>query len=204
MSIRAIETEYKGYRFRSRLEARWAVFFDNLSLEWRYEPEGFELPDGTRYLPDFWLPSVRSWAEVKAGDMTPEEDRKCLGLSEGTGFDCLALEGPPANRPVRAFKPHQEMDAPWWYPVCLTNYKGYPAYEARFFSFPECDCAWNGGPYCRYCTFDDTQKAAEAARAARFEFGESGAPRKRRKGNPLIAKMNAFEDMLRRERTREG
>jgi hypothetical protein len=28
MSAKAIETHYKGYRFRSRLEARWAVFFD--------------------------------------------------------------------------------------------------------------------------------------------------------------------------------
>jgi len=26
--IKAIETQYRGYRFRSRLEARWAVFFD--------------------------------------------------------------------------------------------------------------------------------------------------------------------------------
>ena len=35
--IKAIETYYKGYRFRSRLEARWAVFFDaagiNLNTE---------------------------------------------------------------------------------------------------------------------------------------------------------------------------
>ncbi len=30
--IKAIETRYKGYRFRSRLEARWAVFFDALSV----------------------------------------------------------------------------------------------------------------------------------------------------------------------------
>ena len=26
--IKAIQTEYNGYLFRSRLEARWAVFFD--------------------------------------------------------------------------------------------------------------------------------------------------------------------------------
>lgn len=26
----AIQTEYNGYLFRSRLEARWAVFFDAL------------------------------------------------------------------------------------------------------------------------------------------------------------------------------
>lgn len=53
--IRAIETIYKGYRFRSRLEARWAVFFDALGVEYEYEPEGFELGDGMRYLPDFRL-----------------------------------------------------------------------------------------------------------------------------------------------------
>ena len=52
-SIRPIETIYNGYRFRSRLEARWAVFFDALGVEYEYEPEGFELPNGGRYLPDF-------------------------------------------------------------------------------------------------------------------------------------------------------
>lgn len=55
--IKPIETRYKGHRFRSRLEARWAVFFDSLGIKWEYEPEGFELPDGTLYLPDFYLPS---------------------------------------------------------------------------------------------------------------------------------------------------
>jgi hypothetical protein len=55
MSIKAIETRYKGFRFRSRLEARWAVFFDTLGLPFRYEVEGYVLGDGRRYLPDFWL-----------------------------------------------------------------------------------------------------------------------------------------------------
>ena len=32
--FKAIETKYKGFRFRSRLEARWAVFFDALGIEW--------------------------------------------------------------------------------------------------------------------------------------------------------------------------
>lgn len=39
--IKAIQTKYKGYNFRSRLEARWAVFFDALKIEWAYEEEGF-------------------------------------------------------------------------------------------------------------------------------------------------------------------
>lgn len=68
MTIKAIETRYAGCRFRSRLEARWAVFFDTLGIEWQYEPEGFELPSGW-YLPDFLLSlkQGRVWFEVKPG-----------------------------------------------------------------------------------------------------------------------------------------
>ena len=65
--LRAIETQYKGYRFRSRLEARWAVFFDALDLKWEYEPEGF-VTDAGPYLPDFrvWTPQGKPmWYEVK-------------------------------------------------------------------------------------------------------------------------------------------
>jgi hypothetical protein len=64
MNIQAIETFYKGYRFRSRLEARWAVFFSELGIKWQYEVEGFELPSG-RYLPDFYLPDYKCYFEVK-------------------------------------------------------------------------------------------------------------------------------------------
>ena len=76
--IKAIETEYKGYRFRSRLEARWAVFFDACNAKWEYEPEGFELDNGQWYLPDFLLHDVKGrasgdlWVEVK-GVMTQED-----------------------------------------------------------------------------------------------------------------------------------
>ena len=66
--IKAIDTSYKGFLFRSRLEARWAVFFDALGLDWEYEPEGFELPDGTRYLPDFCVQTPQGnpiWYEIK-------------------------------------------------------------------------------------------------------------------------------------------
>ena len=37
MDINAIETYYNGYKFRSRLEARWAVFFDALIVEKAYD-----------------------------------------------------------------------------------------------------------------------------------------------------------------------
>lgn len=63
--IKPIETYYAGCRFRSRLEARWAVFFDALGIKWEYEPEGFETKSGERYLPDFYLPNDKIYAEVK-------------------------------------------------------------------------------------------------------------------------------------------
>lgn len=63
--ITAIPTSYKGIIFRSKLEASWARFFDNITMRWTYEVEGYEFADGTRYLPDFWLPDCKTFFEVK-------------------------------------------------------------------------------------------------------------------------------------------
>lgn len=63
--MKAIPTQYRGTAFRSRLEASWAAHFDVRQMPWQYEPEGFTLSDGTNYLPDFYLPTARAWAEVK-------------------------------------------------------------------------------------------------------------------------------------------
>lgn len=67
--IKPIETEYAGYKFRSRLEARWAVFFDACGVDWEYEPQGYTLQDGTKYLPDFLLHGV----ELDSLDLHKEE-----------------------------------------------------------------------------------------------------------------------------------
>jgi hypothetical protein len=63
--MKPIETEYNGCRFRSRVEARWAVFFDSLSIRWEYEREGFDLGDLGGYLPDFFLPDYEMFVEIK-------------------------------------------------------------------------------------------------------------------------------------------
>ncbi len=63
--IAAIPTTYKGVKFRSKLEAAWAEWFDSKGIEWTYEQEGYQLPSGTWYLPDFWLPGARVFVEVK-------------------------------------------------------------------------------------------------------------------------------------------
>jgi hypothetical protein len=93
MGLLAITTEYKGYKFRSRLEARWAVFFDALGIEWEYEVEGFILPNGQKYLPDFWLPILECYAEVKPKLFTKKEYTKCSLLEHC----CLLLD---TNTPI--------------------------------------------------------------------------------------------------------
>lgn len=94
--IKAIETVYNGYRFRSRLEARWAVFFDALGVRYEYEPEGYDI-DGTWYLPDFWLPDWRAWVEIKpirkkSRKAYEEFDKTILALKIGlNGEKCIKL-----------------------------------------------------------------------------------------------------------------
>lgn len=62
MSKQAIPTIYAGIKMRSRLEARWAAFFDLLGWPWVYEPI-----DLNGYIPDFALrfPADPLLVEVK-------------------------------------------------------------------------------------------------------------------------------------------
>lgn len=84
----AIETCYNGYRFRSRLEARWAVVFDAMGIKYRYEEEGYKLKRANgwyvQYLPDFHLPEMNKWCECK-GVMTPEDAEKIRLFREQVG-----------------------------------------------------------------------------------------------------------------------
>ena len=71
-TIEAKSTDYRKRTFRSRLEARWAVYFDNCPLvdQWAYEPRTFRDPEtGWTYTPDFQIQVGRGeicgWMEVK-------------------------------------------------------------------------------------------------------------------------------------------
>lgn len=56
---------FEGVRFRSTLEADWAATLQSWDVHWQYEPEAVRIDQKLSYLPDFWLPSIRVWAEVK-------------------------------------------------------------------------------------------------------------------------------------------
>ena len=79
--IKAIETYYNGYRFRSRLEARWAVFFDAIGMPYQYEAEGYVGLNDTTYLPDFFFPTYDLYAEVKGTDESLRRDGKKIAAA---------------------------------------------------------------------------------------------------------------------------
>lgn len=56
----AIETAYRDYLFRSRLEAKWAVFFDLCGWAWSYEPKDFR-----GWIPDFAIGEHPVLVEIK-------------------------------------------------------------------------------------------------------------------------------------------
>jgi hypothetical protein len=169
--IKAIETEYKGYRFRSRLEARWAIFLDTLGIEWQYEKEGYDLGAFGWYLPDFWLPwdgdgrflSGGYFLEIKGQAPTQEEIFKLMALAAGTGHTALLLAGEPGKQ--RYYEASRRGNF----------YVGSdPAEMAHLI---------NGDPYAHelWVTFSrwdflgNVNQAITAARSARFEHGESPA-----------------------------
>lgn len=105
--ITPIETEYRGTRFRSRLEARWAIFFDNMKLEWTYEPESFDL-GSYLYKPDFWIPDIMCFCEVKPDwkHVTDDTLEQCVLLAKSTKKPVLILDGLPDYKGYRICTGH--------------------------------------------------------------------------------------------------
>jgi len=96
METRVVPVRWGKHRFRSRAEARWAVFFDGIGVEFQYEPEQFELSIGVCYTPDFYLCKQNIYVEVKhRGLVAPSQDEqlKAMSLAIDTGTAVLMLFG---------------------------------------------------------------------------------------------------------------
>ncbi len=186
--VQAIETEYAGHLFRSRLEARWAVFMDALGITWEYEPQRYQLPSG-KYLPDFWLPAQQFYLEVKGTPPSSYYRRLLQELADGTGARLMLAVGSIPD--ARTYKVEAE-GADFWMAEFSpgstddesgTDFAGWtkcPACGAvdvvygllRRFTYCACKAAPLAGS-------DEPVRAVldalRAARSARFEHGESGA-----------------------------
>lgn len=185
--FKAIETIYKGYRFRSRLEARWAVFFDGIGAPWEYEPEGFEADDGSRYLPDFRVDfnGTKFWVEVK-GEPDFYRDKtdflnKWVGPNGALpGKKVIALGAiPEKSDGVLFVRVYGGSALACWMMVAVA-----PGWRAgvlrqdqlvRHFDTNPSDI-FNFQPFVARTPlgYPTINKALDAARMARFEHGESG------------------------------
>lgn len=124
MNIKPIQTSYKGYLFRSRLEARWAVFFDTLGIKWEYEKEGYDLGEEGWYLPDFWLPEEKIWVEIKGQSPTEKEKKKAEALFYHTSNPVILLSGALGDHLLECFI--QEM---------ADNGGGYKQEQGKFYFY---------------------------------------------------------------------
>lgn len=183
--IKPIETRYKGYRFRSRLEARWAVFFDSLGLKWEYEPEGFDLGFGELYLPDFWLPEMNAWVEIKGEKPDAAMMTKPRLLAARAPCAVVCYWGLP-----RVAWPHDTGALFAWDANGFVDGRacGAIAEAENGLVFDPWGCSdVYADPKCQHAVpipnrsnkvglgmWDRTYKAIAAAKGARFEFGEKG------------------------------
>lgn len=198
--IKPIQTYFIGYKFRSRLEARWAVFFESLGIKWEYEPEGFDLGNGLKYLPDFKIKNVKFihangcshdrtydiYIEVK-GDMNVEDIKKIDRFAE-CGKKIYVVGNIPRGDTIWNLTDDantQSCDFIEKYGYFGTNKYHIPPFDFVgldddcYFAFPGIDKKGYFALFgCDgdYLTFIDEEKTIQSynnARQARFEHGES-------------------------------
>jgi hypothetical protein len=180
VAIQAIETEYKGVLFRSRLEARWAMFLDMIGLSWEYEPGWYQFDTDvawgqgppTRYAPDFLVSGLvcephRLFLEVK---------REGLSLDEGYEAMCKAVALAEQTKEVVVIGfgyPGGSMEA-----FQKRGFDGLPTFISD-------DCYFvegvdgnthlvRSGHYCRFDRGELIDNAVSTARAHRFWNPKNG------------------------------
>lgn len=120
--MRAIRTTYQGVKFDSKLESTWARFFDALGIPWVYEKQKIELAPDLRYIPDFWLPTLRLWHETKGTIVNDAAGilmiRKCELLSKKTGYPVALTFDTPMNARCALFLPNGAMHTHAHFGMC--------------------------------------------------------------------------------------
>jgi hypothetical protein len=162
--IKPIETSYKGYRFRSRTEDRYAILFDGLGFKWGYEIEGFKLRSGAQYLPDFYLYDFDVWLEVKGSQETTSdrEMEKIYDFSFQLEKNIIVAYEQPGDETMVFISPKHGIHEVLFAPNPFTGELQISVVrEERFY-----DCSRDVPIYKRI------NHAYQQARSARFEFGE--------------------------------
>lgn len=166
--VKAIPTEFNEVKYKSRLEARWAVFFSTLGIDALYEYEGYQLPSGW-YLSDFYIPSMNAWFEVKPTELTQSEKKLCHELEEATGKKVIQLAGDIGYRNAESGERGYEcsFDADYYFCTCPECGKVGIEYWGR----GERVCGYKCVPdQHEYHTGDDIRLINTFAFASKYQF----------------------------------
>jgi hypothetical protein len=121
--MKPIQIKYAGLTFRSKTEAKWALFMDLIGCKYIYEPEGYDLGDGVCYCPDFYLPDIDTFLEIKP--ITGGYESPTDLLAEKSGKRVILMKGTPfagsfddySNNGV-CYYPGGGEDSPYWFCIC--------------------------------------------------------------------------------------
>lgn len=197
--MRSIRTEYRGVLFMSALEACWAKSLDSLRIVWSFEPDGVRLPSRQNYRPDFWLPHLATWLEVKG----PHDQR--ISKPENLARASLHAPGCADGTPEEVFQRPRTVqpagcccgfgeDFPWRLVVVgRAAVRGKLTFEAAdhdlgqrlvVLECPHCHqksfADFNGVPVCRRCHRDATGGPEFTSGMLRFSTVEPPRGRPRR------------------------
>lgn len=116
-------TRLYGVNFRSRLEARWAIFFRTLGLDWDYEPQPFDT-SLSWYLPDFYIHETGWYVEIKPTAPIEREIIKAKDVSK-TNKIAIISGKPDTNVEVRLFENgRQVIRKPSYYKQLSEHWRG--------------------------------------------------------------------------------
>ena len=135
-SLPGISTRYHGRQYRSRLEARWACFFDLLGWRYEYEPCDFE-----GWIPDFVLcEAFTVFVEVKPVTTFPQDVAAKIDATS-CGYEALIVGATLRHGPWFHGDPSLETPTVGWLRQACgpADWPDYPVQGA--------DWDWAEGPF---------------------------------------------------------
>jgi len=194
-------TWYNNYFFRSKLEAKWAVFFDLMKIKWVYEPEPFNCNSGAQYTPDFFLPHAifrDGLIPIELGDFDgvgatyekrepgvyieikplsyPGDDEYEKRITSSMTMPLILLVGDPIEAIVNVHSYHSTNRniqlTPWWDNQMIFMF----CLKCRTLKFDFDEGSYYTCPACgSSISYSDVEisHAAEVARNFRFQFYDS-------------------------------
>lgn len=160
------------------------MFFDTLGIEYRYEPEGFDLACGW-YLPDFYLPEQKYWIEIKGQHPSGHEWDKVFHLDLDVWWNDIKVNSDHELKKIGYSGDHSVYifsgEIPWPYPNKGNAIAGDNVCEAthRPYCWQQClvcrklGIGVMGEPFCWECL--ERLRNAVSFEAEAVRVGDSGS-----------------------------